>query len=242
MPILLSEETTVCYQIVEAKLISPYEHVQRPMEVRLFQREVHTGLFESVSPKPIVRFYLVQNEQEIPPKDWTVEMKRMATHCVQQYPVPQAGAHYTGLGKALIGLGLGAVLVAAASIFYLWRYQVPREREALEALVQLPQVGDRYYGMVQLLPEGGGEYGWVKVIGVHPEDSMVTYVWGTQRGPISFEPLEVAHDTFETTARQGKFNANKTKRALKFRTVNATHTFELMVLGNSVEGYKINVQ
>ncbi|GAA3523132.1 hypothetical protein GCM10022393_42360 [Aquimarina addita] len=246
MPIITVTERKECYKEFGSRLVSPYSDVNEPMTVGLYKRIITTAIIQNIKKKPIVVFYLQIDGREIPKRDWTHEMKKSAEQYAKDYLVPDAGKKYSLLGKILFSFASIGVLAAGASIFYILYFFAPRQKLNFEEFVAIPKVGDKYYGSIrQIIDENKTPkmlHGWIKIISVVPEDSIISYTTSTRLGGLTFETFDAEHNNFTTTILTGKFNARENKQKISIISSDRKNVFECQVISNETKNYKITAK
>lgn len=206
----------------------------------LYRDIARTGFNETVAKKPVIKFF-EDNEEEIPLRHWTAEMKALAKQQVVEHPV-QRYHKITTLGKLVFSIAGLLMMMGIAAIIYAIFVSAPKKESNRAAFTQLPEVGDRYYGSLfgqDYMAGGKLRAGWAIVESVNPQDSTVTLRLSEDIGDFIFETKQADHSNFKGPSFRTKFSSDGMKS--EFKGTDTDFAFESTVYGDKFDAYKLPV-
>ncbi len=209
------------------------------VQLVLFRDIVSTGFGESVAKRPIAK-YFDDNEVEIPRRQWTSEMVASAKREIQQNPPPRY-RKFTILGKGIFFLAGLLVMFAVAAFVYIYFVSAPKMRTNRTAFVELPTVGDRYYGSLfgqDFMVGGTLKASWVIIESVSAQDSVVQLKLSDEIAAFTFETKDVDHTQFNGASFRTKFSTDGNK--VMFKGIGSDFGFESTVYNDKFDAYKIS--
>ncbi|MGV3762612.1 hypothetical protein [Parapedobacter sp.] len=211
---------------------------KRPVLLVLYRDMVRNGFSETVARKPIAKFFDT-DDKEIPPRQWTSEMKTLVKQEILNHPVER---HHklTVLAKVFFAIGGLVVMVGIAAIIYGVFVSGPKKKSNRAAFTELPAAGDRFYGSLfgQAYMSGGKlRAGWAIVESVNPQDSMIQLRLSEEIGDFTFVPKTMEHDTFEGPIFITKFSSDGRKNT--FTGIEMDFVFESTVYNDDFGTYKL---
>ncbi len=199
---------------------------------------VATGFSERVTRKRLVKYYR-ENNEEIPRRKWTPEMKAMAKEYRLKY-LPGRYHRLTRGGKIAVFGGAALLLFAVAAIVYQIYVTSPKILAAQEVFKAMPVPGDRYYGSLlspEFMPDGKLQASWIIIESVSPADSLVTLRLSDHIGDFTFESLSLNHDAFNGPVFDTKFSIKKYD--VQFKGLDNEFLFQSRVYSNNFDASKI---
>ncbi|SEK82795.1 hypothetical protein SAMN04487910_1231 [Aquimarina amphilecti] len=240
---LRRKEYIELYKSFEIKFVSPYGDTREFIKVQLYKQIVSSRISENIKRKPLIVFYFASNGIDIPKEDWTYEMKESAREYSLDYPVPGAGKRYSNFGNTIRFLTSIITILTCTIIFYLYNQKTIQLKSDLDEFTSFPKTGDKYYGSMTQpisnsdIPEKS--YGWIKIIYVNPNDSIVSYRTSFDLGAVSFNTLETDYTNFEFIIFEGKFKVTG-DREIKIISPSKKMRFKSQVIDDNIRNYKIS--
>ncbi|MDO5607131.1 MAG: hypothetical protein Q4G08_01625 [Capnocytophaga sp.] len=224
-----SNHGTPVKEIAVENLRCPLSNKVESMTLVLEKAEVYIWPLLKVVKKNYEGLYIQDATGSVVKRQyWTAEMHHFFREAATgNLPVENAGTKWTLFGKIWLAIIIGLVMFVAVDMTYEKLIKGSAKKELYAELGAFPQVGDRYYGSINILDSQGrvvtNGYTWVKIIETNAQDSTVDLQLSTGQALTTPNPKGADSEHFSEEKYHVKFN-NSNKYWIHFEAKNFNFT------------------